>query len=206
MKEDLGMKHIYEKAFHAKGTFISLHGTGGDEYSLQKIVQKVSLDMNYLGVRGNVDENGMARYFRRLREGVFDMEDLQFRTAELADFIRDAAAAYDFSLDTVYLIGYSNGANIAANLMLSEQNIAAGAILLHPMVPSREKTAVDLSGKYIFISSGSRDPLVPAEEADELNGMLLAKKAETLLFREDNGHQISYAEIMAARHWLEPLI
>lgn len=200
------MKHIYEQAAQANGTFISLHGTGGDEFSLQKMTHQVSVNMNYLGIRGNVDENGMARYFRRLREGVFDMDDLRFRTAELADFIREAAVTYGFSLDTSYLIGYSNGANIAANLMLTEQDLAAGALLLHPMVPSREQTAVDLAGKQLFISAGRQDPLVPMEEADELEQLFLAKNAEVLMYRDDHGHQISYAEVAAAGKWLEQVL
>lgn len=196
------MKHIFYRNDRAAGTFIALHGTGGDEHSLVKIAHQLSPSMNYLGIRGNVDENGMARYFRRIREGVFDMEDLRIRTAELADFLRETAEEYDISLSAAWLLGYSNGANIAANLLLSEQDIAAGAILLHPMVPSREETAVTLEGKPVFISAGRQDPLVPIEETEELAQLLAGKGADVRMRLEDQGHEITAGEIADAKEWL----
>ncbi|WP_153732716.1 alpha/beta hydrolase [Sporosarcina obsidiansis] len=196
------MEHIFYPTENAEGTLIALHGTGGNEHSLLPIVKELSSKMNYLGIRGNIEENGMPRFFRRIAEGVFDMEDLRFRTEELAEFIKSAANKYDFSLDTTYVVGYSNGANIAANLMLSVQDIAKGAILLHPMVPSRERTNVSLHGKQIFISAGTNDPLVSNQEVEELYGMLVEKGALTTLQWEVNGHSISLSEIEAARDWL----
>lgn len=197
------MKHIYHRVKEAEGTLILLHGTGGNENSLLPIAEMLSPNMNYLGVLGNVIENGMPRYFRRLSEGVFDAEDLKFRTKELAQFIRDSAKKYEFSLDKAYLVGYSNGANIAGNLMLSEKDIAKGAILLHPMVPSRERTAISLDGKQILISAGTVDPLIPNREVEELYEILIQKGATTKLYWEQNNHRISHSEIEIARSWLD---
>ncbi|MFD2114551.1 alpha/beta hydrolase [Paenibacillus yanchengensis] len=196
------MKHLYEQADAAQGTFVLLHGTGGNETSLLAIARDLAPDRNMLGIRGEVEENGMPRYFRRLSEGVFDMEDLRFRTKQLADFIREAAEKYQFSLDTTYLVGYSNGANIAANMMLQESNFVQGAILLHPMVPSREKNDLSLKGKQVFISAGTLDPLVANEEVEELYHIMQQKQATVHLHWEENGHGVSRSEIEAAKNWL----
>lgn len=196
------MKHVFYHAEKAKGTLILLHGTGGDEESLVSIARSLSTDMNYLGIRGNVDENGLNRFFKRLQEGVFDMEDLRFRTEELADYIHEASSIYGFSLDGVYLVGYSNGANIAANLLLQKQDIAKGAVLFHAMVPSREETDVTLDARIIFLSAGINDPLVPVDEVEELQELLTGKGAVVSLHWENNGHNISSTEIEAAKVWL----
>lgn len=196
------MNYMYEPAEHAEGTLILLHGTGGNEHSLIPIAKDISTSMNYVGIRGNIEENGMPRFFRRIAEGVFDMEDLAFRTNELADFIRQLAETHHFSLDTTYLLGYSNGANIASNLMLTKKDIAKGAILLHPMVPSREKNDLSLKGKQIFISAGTKDPLIPNEEVEELYQIMRKKSATIDLYWEENDHRISFTEIEAVKSWI----
>lgn len=196
------MKHIFYPAEEAQGTLILLHGTGGDEESLLPIAKSLSSDMNYLGIRGNIDENGSNRYFKRLAEGVFDMEDLRFRTDELADFIKELSIKYNFSLEDTYLVGYSNGANIAANLLLKKQDIAKGALLFHAMVPSREETDVTLAAKSVFLSAGTNDPIVAISEVEQLQELLSDKGAIVSLHWESNGHSISSTEIEAAKTWL----
>lgn len=196
------MKHIFYPVENARWTLILLHGTGGDEESLISIAKTLSTEMNYLGIRGNIDENGSNRFFKRLSEGVFDMEDLQFRTNELAEFLEEASTTYEFATESSYLVGYSNGANIAANLLLRKQDIVKGAILFHPMVPSREETDISLQGKSVFLSAGTNDPLVANSEVEELQELLTKKKALITLHWESNGHSISLTEIEAAKLWL----
>src|SRR5690625_1592958 len=112
------MKHIFQKGNDpSKPTLLLLHGTGGTEQDLLPLSENIDPDANILSVRGNVSENGMPRFFRRLAEGVFDEEDLIFRTKELNEFLDEAAETYGFDRDQVVAVGYSNGANIAASLL-----------------------------------------------------------------------------------------
>src|SRR5690625_1495254 len=146
------MKHIFQQGKDAsKPTLLLLHGTGGTEQDLLSLAQKVDPDANVLSVRGNVSENGMPRFFRRIAEGVFDEEDLIFRTKELYEFLDEAAQKYGFDRNNIIAVGYSNGANIAASLLFHYEDALAGAILYHPMVPRRGIELSDLTGKSVFI-------------------------------------------------------
>lgn len=132
------MKHIYKAGSRPDApTLLLLHGTGGNENDLIGLASLIAPGAAVLGVRGNVSENGMPRFFRRLAEGVFDEPDLIARTAELGSFLDAAAEEYGFDRANVYALGYSNGANIAASLMFHQAGVFKGAILHHPMVPLR---------------------------------------------------------------------
>ena len=132
------MKHIFKKGPNPeKPTLLLLHGTGGNEYDLLPLGEKIDREANVLSVRGNVLENGMPRFFRRLAEGVFDEEDLIFRTKELNEFLDEASARYGFDRSNIVAVGYSNGANIAGSLLFHYRDALKGAILHHPMVPRR---------------------------------------------------------------------
>ena len=110
-------------------------------------------------MRGNVLENGMPRFFKRLAEGVFDIEDLIFRTNELNEFLDDAAKQYQFDRNNIVAIGYSNGANIAASLLFHFKDSLKGAILHHPMVPIRGIQLPNLDTTNVFIAAGVNDPI-----------------------------------------------
>lgn len=194
------MKHIFLKGSKEQ-TFLLLHGTGGTEQDLIPLARKIDPEASILSVRGNVLENGMPRFFRRLAEGVFDEKDLIFRTEELKDFLDEAALQYGFDREQVIAAGYSNGANIAASLLFHYEDILAGAILLHPMVPRRGVDLPDLSGRVVFIGAGSNDPLCPPEESEELMGLLTDANADVTLHWENFGHQLTLAEIEAAAEW-----
>src|SRR5699024_871151 len=154
------MKHIFQKGTHPmKPTLLLLPGTGGTEEDLLQVAGLIDPDANVLSVRGNVSENSMPRFCKRLAAGDFDEEDLIFRTEELNDFLDEAAETYHFDRGNVRAIGYSNGANIAASLMFHYQNALKGAILHHPMVPRRGIELPDLSGKTVFIGAGKNDPM-----------------------------------------------
>lgn len=196
------MKHFFHKGKDStKPTFLLLHGTGGNELDLLPLAGRVDEDASVLSVRGNVLENGMPRFFRRLAEGVFDEEDLVYRTEELNKFLDEAAAEYNFDRDNIIAIGYSNGANIAASLLFHYQNSLKGAILHHPMVPRRGIELPDLTGNNVFIAAGTNDPICSPAETWELVKLLKEAHADVQLHWENNGHQLTNTEVEAAREW-----
>lgn len=200
------MKHIFQQGSNpAKPTFLMLHGTGGNENDLLPIASHIDPEASVLSVRGNVSENGMPRFFKRLSEGVFDMEDLKDRTEELNDFIDKAAKEHGFDRGNVIAIGYSNGANIAANLLFTYSDALKGAILHHPMVPNREAALPDLSGVSVFIAAGTNDPICPAEESTDLEELLKNAGADVKLHWESYGHQLTMPEVEAAKEWYDRL-
>lgn len=196
------MKHIFKKGTDRnKPTLLILHGTGGNESDLLPLAGRIDETASVLSVRGNVSENGMPRFFRRLSEGVFDEEDLIFRTKELNEFLDKAADEYEFDRNNIVAIGYSNGANIAASLLFHYQDALKGAILHHPMVPRRGIELPDLSGKSVFIAAGSNDPICPSEESEELQSLLEKANAEVGIYWEDKGHQLTAREVEEASKW-----
>ncbi|WP_368654375.1 alpha/beta hydrolase [Ornithinibacillus sp. 4-3] len=200
------MKHIFQKGKdHNKPTLLLLHGTGGDESNLLPIAEIIDKEASVLSVRGNVLENGMPRYFKRLAEGVFDEEDLIFRTKELNEFLNQAAQKYEFNRNNMIAIGYSNGANIAASLLFHYQDALKGAILHHPMVPRRGIDLPDLSGKSVFIAAGTNDPICPPEESEELQTLLEGANAKVEIHWENRGHQLTLEEVEAASKWYSRL-
>ncbi|WP_153733369.1 alpha/beta hydrolase [Sporosarcina obsidiansis] len=198
------MKHIFKKGHNPeKPVLLLLHGTGGNEQSLLTLAPMIDAEASVLSVRGNVSEHGMPRFFRRLSEGVFDEEDLVFRTNELNNFLNEAATKYEFNRDNIVAIGYSNGANIAASLLYHFSDALTGAILHHPMVPLRGIALPDLSGKEVFIAAGTNDPISPQREAEELKAALEATKASVDVHWENHGHQLTRSEVEAARQWYQ---
>ena len=196
------MKHIFNKGQNpTKPTLLMLHGTGGNELDLLPLAGRIDDEANVLSVRGNVLENGMPRFFRRLAEGVFDEEDLIFRTKELNDFLDEASVKYGFDRDNIIAIGYSNGANIAASLLFHYQNALKGAILHHPMVPRRGVELPDLSRKSVFIAAGTNDPICSPSESLDLQKLLEDANAKVELFWENRGHQLTATEVEAASKW-----
>lgn len=200
------MKHIFNKGKDStKPTLLLLHGTGGNELDLLPIAGRIDDEASVLSVRGNVLENGMPRFFRRLAEGVFDEEDLIFRTKELNEFLDEAAEKYSFDRDNIIAIGYSNGANIAASLLFHYQNALKGAILHHPMVPRKGIDLPDLSGKFVFIAAGTNDPICSPIESNELQSLLEKANAHVELHWENKGHQLTIEEVEAASQWYQKI-
>ena len=196
------MNHIYKKGTNEfKPTLLLLHGTGGNENDLLPLANTIDPEANVLSVRGNILENGMPRFFRRLSEGVFDEEDLIFRTKELYEFLDEASEKYDFNRNNIVAVGYSNGANIAASLLFHYKNALKGAILHHPMVPRRGVELPDLSGAEVFLAAGKNDPICPAQESGELKALLANANASVEMHWENSGHQLTLSEVEAARDW-----
>ncbi|GAA4711801.1 alpha/beta hydrolase [Brevibacillus fulvus] len=184
-------------------TLVLFHGTGGTERDLLPLARIVSPASSVLSIRGNVLENGMPRYFRRLAEGIFDEEDLVLRTAELYQFLEDAARQYGVARDNFVAIGYSNGANIAASLLFHYGQSLKGAILHHPMVPRRGIKLPGLMDTAVFIGAGANDPICSREETEELASLLRDAGADVSIHWERSGHQLTKTEVDAATAWFE---
>ncbi|MRH43874.1 carboxylesterase [Aquibacillus halophilus] len=196
------MKHIFrEGSDKSKPVLLLLHGTGGTEQDLLPLGDMIDSTASVLSVRGNVSENGMPRYFRRIAEGVFDEEDLIFRTKELNEFLGEAAEKYQFNRNNIIAIGYSNGANIAGSLLFHYENALKGAMLHHPMVPRRGVELPNLAGLPVFISAGENDPICPAQETKDLDELLSKAGATVEVHWENNGHQLTQTEVSAAADW-----
>ncbi|UTH13137.1 alpha/beta hydrolase [Macrococcus equipercicus] len=198
------MNHIMNKGT-TDNTLLLLHGTGGNVYDLLPLAALIDPAANVLSVRGNVSENGMPRFFRRLAEGVFDEEDLVERTHELKAFIDEAAEANDLKRDKVIAVGYSNGANIAASLLYHDQEALSHAILFHPMVPLRNIELPDLSGIHVFIGAGTNDPICTPEQTEELAEALRTAGAAVELFWHHHGHSLTQEEVRRAAAWYQQL-
>ncbi|MFZ1218090.1 MAG: alpha/beta hydrolase [Chthoniobacterales bacterium] len=179
-----------------------LHGTGGNENDLLPLGADLDPSAALLSPRGNVLENGMPRFFRRLAEGVFDEEDVIWRAGELADFTLAAAKEYEFDPQSVTAVGYSNGANIAAAVLLLRPEVFSRAILFRAMVPLTPAHLPNLAKLRALISSGKRDPIIPMENAERLAMMLREAGADITLRVEDTGHQLTHGDLAAAKTWL----
>jgi predicted esterase len=184
-------------------TLLLLHGTGGTERDLLGLGRRLAPQAALLSPRGQIVEQGMARFFRRLAEGVFDTEDLIARTHQLADFVAEAGTAYGFDPSRVIAVGFSNGANIAASLLLLHPNVLAGAILFAPMVPLEPQSLLSLSGVPVFLGAGRQDPLVPVENAERLAQILRDAGASVTLHWHPGGHALTPDTVSAAATWLK---
>jgi len=184
-------------------TLLLLHGTGGTEDDLIPLGKELASYASLLTVRGKVLENGMPRFFRRLEEGVFDLEDLKIRTDELAEFILKSSSVYEFDLKKIIAVGYSNGANIAASLLLRRPEVLAGAILFRAMVPFIPDVLPDLSKKSIILLEGMYDPIVSKQEAESLLKIFTKARSNVTMKWQDSGHNLTQKDIESAKKWLE---
>ena len=198
---DLDFIHNYiPGSDRTRPPLLLLHGTGGDENDLVPFGQRLAPGAALLSPRGKVSERGASRFFRRLAEGVFDLEDLAARTGELAEFIERARKTY--GLAKPIALGFSNGANIAASLLLTRPDVLAGAVLLRAMTPFEPKTLPDLTGMPVLMLSGAADPLVEPEDREKLADMLSIAGAEVTHEIVPAGHNLSARDMAAAEAWL----
>ncbi|MEI9924239.1 MAG: alpha/beta hydrolase [Bradyrhizobium sp.] len=201
MAHDLSFIHRFEPATRPGLTpLLLLHGTGGDENDLLPLGEMISPGAALLSVRGQVLEHGMPRFFRRLAEGVFDEADVVDRAKELADFVGAAREAYDLAAPLA--LGYSNGANIAAAMLLLRPSTLQGGILLRAMVPLAQPPEVNLSGRSLLLVSGQHDPIIPPVNGERLAAVLIKAGADVTRRVLPLGHQLSQADVNIAREWL----
>ena len=201
--EQIGLDrpHVFQPADDAAAgpPLLLLHGTGGDEHDLLPLRDYLSPGAAVLSVRGTVLENGMPRFFRRLREGVFDEDDLRQQADDLAEFVGLACQTYGIDDGWLVAVGFSNGANIASAMMLRRPGVLAGAVLLAAMVPFAEPPAADLSGALAIISNGARDPMITAQMTKLLARQLAERGAEVIELPHSGGHQIDPAVLPQIR-------
>lgn len=198
----LPLVHVFEPGDADAPVLLLLHGTGGDERDLLPLGRRLLPGAALLSPRGAVLEGTMPRFFRRLAEGVFDQADLAARTDELAQFVREARVAYALGDRPVIAVGFSNGANIAASLLLKGAGVLAGAVLIRAMVPFEPPVPAPLEGTRVLLLEGLHDPLVPRPEAERLAGLLRAGGAEVTLSWQPAGHGLTGGDIDTAAAWL----
>jgi predicted esterase len=200
---DLGFIHRFVPGAAANSpVLLLLHGTGGDENDLIPLGQELLPRAAMLSVRGKVLENGMPRFFRRLAEGVFDLEDLKRRTEEIAQFIEGARREYGLHENKIVAVGYSNGSNIAASLILRDPHHLSGAVLFRAMVPFTPDAVPDLRGMAIFLSAGKRDPIIPGENTGRLAALFESGGAEVFVHWHPGGHELGQDDLAAAKSWI----
>lgn len=182
-------------------TVLLLHGTGGDENNLIELGREIAPDANLLSPRGQVLENGMPRFFRRIREGVFDEADLVRRATDLDRFVRDATQRYSLDPSKIRAFGYSNGANMAAALLLLHPTLLAGAALLRAVLPLEPPATPNLEGKPVLALAGRNDPFAPTKRVQDLADRLQTAGARVDLRWSDGGHAPEPAELDDLAEW-----
>jgi phospholipase/carboxylesterase len=204
MVQGLGYVHRFEPGAHPEApSLLLLHGTGGNENDLVPLGCMIAPGAALLSPRGNVLENGVPRFFRRLAEGVFDLDDLRRRANELAGFVEAARDRY--AIPRPFALGYSNGANIAAAILQLRPEILAGGVLLRAMLPLDQRPDEQAKGKSVLIVSGARDPIVPLDSARRLAGFLQSAGMIVEHRIVPAGHELSQADVELARGWLQPV-
>ncbi len=199
-------QHIYQPPTGGQDnehTLVTLHGTGGTERDLLSIAKEINDATAVISPRGKVLENGMPRYFRRLANNVLDEADVRFRAQELSGFLTDAAYRYGRDPKHLTALGYSNGANMAAAVLLLRPEIFSSAILLRPMLPLSDVATADLSGKSILVLRGTHDTVIPSASTDELISLLEHSGAEVMTRVIHAGHEITSSDIEEIGRWFD---
>ena len=202
MTADLEFVHRFRPGTAGAPTLLLLHGTGGNEHDLLPLAETLAPRAGVLSPRGKVLERGMPRFFRRIAEGVFDLDDLRFRTHELAEFVAAAARRYGFDSRRLIAVGFSNGANIAASTLLLEPGVLAGAVLFRAMVPIVPDSLASLTGTPVFMSNGRTDALIPAADAERLAELLRSAGATVTIEWQPGGHQLTRRDVDQAQEWM----
>ncbi len=197
----LGFIHRFVPGRSGLPPLLLLHGTGGNEDDLVSLGHSLLPDAPLLSPRGQVLEHGMPRFFRRLSEGVFDVDDLRRRSGELARFVAAARESYDLARPPV-AVGFSNGANIGAALLLLHPGTLAGAVLLRPMVPLRPEPLPDLAGTPVLVLAGSGDPIVTVDQSEALASLLRDSGADVTMHWVPGGHRLTREDLAAASRWI----
>jgi len=214
---DFGFLHIFIDSYSSTNTYnnkkeydytnrkltlVLLHGTGGNEEVIIFLKKEIESNASILSPRGKVLENGMPRFFRRLSEGVFDLQDLKFRTHELADFIQKCSLHYKFDLNQTIAVGFSNGANIASSILLLRPDVIQGVILFRAMIPLFPNPLPNLSNKNILLSAGVNDPIVSRTETENLYRLFRKTNANVMLKWQQSSHNLIQKDIADARKWI----
>ncbi|MBB3663379.1 phospholipase/carboxylesterase [Prauserella sediminis] len=196
------LDHRYVEGAQAEPVLLLLHGTGGTPDDILALGKELSPSSTMIAPAGPVSENGAARWFRRLAEGVFDVEDVIVRAGELAEFIEVARDRYDLAGRRLVAAGFSNGANIAAAVALLRPDVLDEVVLFSAMSPLPEPPAADLHGGRVFLANGRQDPMAPLDSSERLVRTFRDRGAEVTEYWHPGGHQITADGLESARQWL----
>lgn len=199
------LHYIYKPSQNPKAaTLLLLHGTGGNEYDLLPISENLGKDFNVLSLRGNILENGMPRFFKRLGMGIFDEKDLEFRTHEMISFIKELSQKEGFDISKIIALGYSNGANIAGASLFLEPDFLAGAILFRPMQPFKDKQPLaNKNNTPVLLTSGKNDPTVNPKDTEMYLNVLKKAGFDAVHFELGTSHNLTQQDINLASEWLD---
>ena len=194
------MIHYYQKGT-APRTLVLFHGTGGTEEDLVSIGHMLDPEAHILSLRGEVNENGMNRFFKRLAEGVFDEEDLTMRAKQILKEIEELLARYELRETALHSAGYSNGANMIAGMLYLYGDVFQKSVLFHPMVPLKSGPAASLDMAEVFIGAGLNDPIVPYDNTTQLMQELTQQGAFVTMKTYEMGHRLTLEEVEDAKEW-----
>lgn len=197
------MKHIFIKNDTTHPTLVLFHGTGGDEYDLVSIANAIDDKASILSLRGAVNENGLNRFFKRIKPGVFDEEDLKKRTLDIIAFLKEHIKTYNLDETNIIALGYSNGANIISSILMHEPSLFSGALLHHPMVPYKHMEVPPLHKKNIFMAAGENDPICDKDDPIKLELLFKEAGARVTLKWYYQGHQLTELEVRDAKVWYD---
>jgi phospholipase/carboxylesterase len=197
------MKHLFIENDTSRPTLVLFHGTGGDEYDLVSIAKMIDSNASILSLRGAVNENGLNRFFKRIKPGVFDEEDLKQQTMKISTFIKQHIETYNLDKNNLIALGYSNGANIISSILMHQPDLLKGALLHHPMVPYKNMTMPKLDKKSIFMAAGENDPICPKDDPLKLTQFFEDAGANVTLKWYYQGHQLTEPEVHDAKAWYE---
>lgn len=202
-KKELGfIHHFIPSSGKIDEVILLLHGTGGDENYLINIGRRISPGAAILTPRGNIFDHGSNRFCSRSPEGVFDIADVKLRTDELSDFILKSSKRYKFDVNNLSVVGYSNGASIAAGVILTHPGIIKRAVLFHPGLPLIPDILPDLSSTRALITYGDNDTIVKPGESKALANLLKKCRAQVVVYRHSKHHELEKSEIIAAKRFL----
>lgn len=193
--------HAETKGTAGAPLVFTFHGTGGDETQFHGLAEQLLPGAHVVSPRGDVSEHGMARYFRRTGEGVYDMKDLAQRREAMAQFIR--TKVHEAGATRVVALGYSNGANIAAAVAFSHPDLFSDVIAMHPLIPWTPEDQPDLASTRWLITAGERDPICPAPLTRDLLGYLRAQNADVSEHWHPGGHELVQSELGAIQTFLK---
>ena len=196
------MEYIYRKGDPKHPLYLLFHGTGGNEKDLLGLMDLIDEKASLLSFRGDVNEHGLLRFFKRVRPGVFDEDDLIQRTAAYQEELQALIDQYQTEASHVIALGYSNGANFIGSMLYHNETRIQTCVLLHPMVPYQSIKPQNLEGINVCITAGQNDPICPYTESEQLQKDLDEAKAKTHLITTNQGHQISQNELNQMKAWL----
>lgn len=192
--------HEYQPGADTGPVILGLHGTGADERQGLELARLVAPGQPVLAPRGSVREGSAARWFRRHAEGVFDVEDVVARAAELVELVAEARAVYALDGRATLAVGFSNGANMALATTLLHPTAVPATIAFSARWPLGDRTpSDDLSGTRITLLNGDADAMAPLVDVERTVREALLRGSDAVSRVRPGGHGLDARDLDAAR-------